>query len=169
MHTKVRELDRLIQEAGAIISSLTNYASVAVTPTMTQISIPASLRIIPVDKMNFVIVVVTDSGTVKNKMVRTMTDVTRDEAELLTYVLNQTLTGLPLSHITAERFDIVRRAAGLSALLAPVAEYIAELIEELSDQEVFLEGASKMLRFPNTGYAQGAGRCSIYGGRPQAP
>ena len=63
-------------------------------------------------------------------------------------MLNQTLTGLPLSHITAERFDIVRRAAGLTALLAPVAEYVAELIEELSDQEVFLEGTNKLLRFP---------------------
>ena len=147
MQTKVRELDRLIQEAGRLISSLTNYASVAVTPAMTQISI-RQFEIIAVDKMNFVIVVVTDSGTVKNKMVRTMADVSKDEAELLTYVLNQTLTGLPLSHITAERFDIVRRAAGLSALLAPVAEYLAELIEELSDQKVFLEGTNKLLRFP---------------------
>ena len=121
MHTKVRELDRLIEEAGRIISSLTNYASVAVTPTMTQISI-RRFEIIAVDQMNFVIVVVTDSGTVKNKMVRTMTAVSKDEAELLTYVLNQTLTGLPLTSITAERFDIVRRAAGLTALLAPVAE-----------------------------------------------
>ena len=147
MQTKVRELDRLIEEAGRLISSLTNYASVAVTPAMTQISI-RQFEIIAVDKMNFVIVVVTDSGTVKNKMVRTMADVSKDEAELLTYVLNQTLTGLPLSHITAERFDIVRRAAGLSALLAPVAEYLAELIEELSDQKVFLEGTNKLLRFP---------------------
>ena len=138
---------RLIEEAGKLISSLTNYASVAVTPAMTQISI-RQFEIIAVDKMNFVIVVVTDSGTVKNKMVRTMADVSKDEAELLTYVLNQTLTGLPLSHITAERFDIVRRAAGLSALLAPVAEYLAELIEELSDQKVFLEGTNKLLRFP---------------------
>ncbi len=63
-------------------------------------------------------------------------------------MLNQTLTGLPLSSITAERFDIVRRAAGLTALLAPVAEYIAELITELSDQKVYLDGASKLLRFP---------------------
>ena len=147
MQTKVRELDRLIQEAGRLISSLTNYASVAVTPAMTQISI-RQFEIIAVDKMNFVIVVVTDSGTVKNKMVRTIANVSKDEAELLTYVLNQTLTGLPLSHITAERFDIVRRAAGLTALLAPVAEYIAELIEELSDQKVFLEGTNKLLRFP---------------------
>ena len=147
MQTKVRELDRLIEEAGKLISSLTNYASVAVTPAMTQISI-RQFEIIAVDKMNFVIVVVTDSGTVKNKMVRTMADVSKDEAELLTYVLNQTLTGLPLSHITAERFDIVRRSAGLSALLAPVAEYLAELIEELSDQKVFLEGTNKLLRFP---------------------
>lgn len=147
LRTKVRELDRLIQEAGRLISSLTNYASVAITPALTQISI-RQFEIIAVDKMNFVIVVVTDSGTVKNKMVRTMADVSKDEAELLTYVLNQTLTGLPLSHITVERFDIVRRAAGLSALLAPVAEYVAELIEELSDQKVFLEGTNKLLRFP---------------------
>ena len=147
LRTKVRELDRLIQEAGRLISSLTNYASVAITPALTQISI-RQFEIIAVDKMNFVIVVVTDSGTLKNKMVRTMADVSKDEAELLTYVLNQTLTGLPLSHITAERFDIVRRAAGLSALLAPVAEYVAELIEELSDQKVFLEGTNKLLRFP---------------------
>nr|WP_297179029.1 heat-inducible transcriptional repressor HrcA [uncultured Agathobaculum sp.] len=147
LRTKVRELDRLIQEAGRLISSLTNYASVAITPALTQISI-RQFEIIAVDKMNFVIVVVTDSGTVKNKMVRTMADVTKDEAELLTYVLNQTLTGLPLSHITTERFDIVRRAAGLTALLAPVAEYVAELIEELGDPKVFLEGANKLLRFP---------------------
>ena len=84
---------------------------------MTQIAI-RQFEIIAVDKMNFVIVVVTDSGTVKNKMVRTVAEVSKDEAELLTYVLNQTLTGLPLSSITAERFDIVRRAAGLTALLA---------------------------------------------------
>ena len=129
--TKVRELDHLIQEAGKLLTSLTNYASVAITPAMTQIAI-RQFEIIAVDKMNFVIVVVTDSGTVKNKMVRTVAEVSKDDAELL----------------TAERFDIVRRAAGLTALLAPVAEYIAELIIELSDQKVYLDGASKLLRFP---------------------
>ena len=144
---KVRELDHLVQEAGKLLTSLTNYASVAITPALAQISI-RQFEIIAVDKMNFVIVVVTDSGTVKNKMVRTVSEVTKDEAELLTYVLNQTLTGLPLSNITAERVDIVRRAAGLTALLAPVAEYIAELIAELSDQKVYLDGTSKLLRFP---------------------
>lgn len=147
MKGKVQELDHLIQEAGRLISTLTDYASVAITPTMTQTSI-RQFEIIPVDRLNFVIVVVTQSGTVKNKMVRTMTEVSKDEAELLTYVLNQTLTGLPLSNISAERFDIVRRAAGLTALLAPVAEYLAELIEELGSQRVYLEGASKLLRFP---------------------
>lgn len=144
---KVRELDHLIQEAGKLLTSLTNYASVAITPTLTQVSI-RRFEIIAVDKINFVIVVVTDSGTVKNKMVRTVSEVSKDEAELLTYVLNQTLTGLPLSSITAERFDIVRRAAGLTALLAPVAEYIAELITELGDQKVYLDGTSKLLRIP---------------------
>ena len=84
---KVRELDHLVQEAGRLLTSLTNYASVAITPALAQISI-RQFEIIAVDKMNFVIVVVTDSGTVKNKMVRTVSEVTKDEAELLTYVLN---------------------------------------------------------------------------------
>ena len=110
--TKVRELDHLIQEAGKLLTSLTNYASFAITPAMTQIAI-RQFEIIAVDKMNFVIVVVTDSGTVKNKMVRTVAEVSKDEAELLTYVLNQTLTGLPLSSITAERFDIVAPRRGI--------------------------------------------------------
>ena len=79
---KVRELDHLIQEAGKLLTSLTNYASVAITPTLTQVSI-RRFEIIAVDKMNFVIVVVTDSGTVKNKMVRTVSEVSKDEAELL--------------------------------------------------------------------------------------
>ncbi|MEE0034303.1 MAG: heat-inducible transcriptional repressor HrcA, partial [Agathobaculum butyriciproducens] len=74
--TKVRELDHLIQEAGKLLTSLTNYASVAITPAMTQIAI-RQFEIIAVDKMNFVIVVVTDSGTVKNKMVRTVAEVSK--------------------------------------------------------------------------------------------
>lgn len=144
---KAKELDRLIQEAGRLVSSLTNYASVAVTPDMNRCVIK-QFEIITVDTSTFVIVVVTDTGQVKNKLVHTVAPVTKDESELLTYILNQTLTGLPLSQITAERFDVVRRAAGLSALLAPVAEYIAELIEELGSQKVFLDGANKLLRFP---------------------
>ena len=50
--TKVRELDHLIQEAGKLLTSLTNYASVAITPAMTQIAI-RQFEIIAVDKMNF--------------------------------------------------------------------------------------------------------------------
>lgn len=147
MRTKVRELDRLIQQAAKLVSSLTNYASMAITPSLTQVSI-RKFEIIPIDTVDFVVVVVTDSGAIRHKMVRTLTAVTKDEAELLTYILNQTLTRLPVEHITTERLDIVRRAAGMTALLAPVAEYLAELVEELGSQRVFLEGTNKLLRFP---------------------
>ena len=147
MSLKAKELDRLIQEAGRLISALTDYAAVAVTPHMSRVSI-RQFELISVDESTYVIVVVTDAGVVKNKLVHTAAPVRKDEAELLGYVLNQTLTAIPLAQITAERFDVVRRAAGLSALLGPVAEFLAELIEDLGNQKVFLEGASKLLRFP---------------------
>lgn len=147
MELKIKELDKLIAEAGKLIANLTDYTTLAVTPVMQHTSI-RRFEIISVDSLSFVLVVVTNTGTVKNKMVHTACEVSKDEVELLTYVLNETLTGIGLEQITAERFDIVRRAAGLTALLAPVAEYIAELIEEFGSQKLFLQGASKLLSYP---------------------
>ena len=144
---KVKELDRMISEAGKLISNLTDYTTLAVTPFIQRVTI-RKFQIISVGPLDFVIVVVTDSGVVKNKMLRTSTPVTADEAELLTYVLNQTLTNIPIDAITPERFDIVRRAAGVTALLSLVAQFLDEFIEEMSEQKVFLQGASKLLAYP---------------------
>lgn len=144
---KVKELDRMISEAGKLISNLTDYTTLAMTPVIQHVTI-RKFQIISVSPVDFVIVVVTDGGVVKNKMLRTSTPVTADEAELLTYVLNQTLTNIPIDSITPERFDIVRRAAGATALLSLVAQFLDECIEEMSRQTVFLQGASKLLAYP---------------------
>lgn len=147
MKLKVKELDRMVSEAGKLISNLTDYTTLAVTPYLQRMTI-RKFQIIAVSTLDFVIVVVTDSGVVKNKMLRTEAPVTADEAELLTYVLNQTLTGIPIDAITPERFDIVRRAAGVTALLVPLAQFLDEFIEEMSEQKVFLQGATKLLAYP---------------------
>ena len=140
MKLKVKELDRMVSEAGKLISNLTDYTTLAVTPYMQRVTI-RKFQIIAVSPLDFVIVVVTDSGVVKNKMLRTATPVTAEEAELLTYVLNQTLTNIPIDAITPQRFDIVRRAAGVTALLELVSQ-------EFSSQKIFLQGASKLLAYP---------------------
>lgn len=147
MQLKERELDRLIQEAGKLISTLTGCAAVATTPHMTNTAL-RQFELICVDDNTYVIVIVTETGSVKNKLVHLAAPVTKEDADLLCYVLNQTLTGVAIEKITAERFDIVRRAAGMSSLLTPVAAYIGELIAEIGQQQVYLEGANKLLRFP---------------------
>ncbi len=147
LNLKVKELDKLISEASQLISNLTHYAAVAVTPTFDKMSI-RTFEIVRVDDITFVIVVVASNGVVKNKLVKTSSPVSQNEVELLTYVLNQTLTGISLDMINEQRFDIVKRAAGITALLSPIAEYLAELIREFTDSKYFLEGASKLLNFP---------------------
>lgn len=147
MQLKIKEFDKLLAEAGKIISNLVDYTTVALTPTM-QLIIIKKFEIIMIDKKTFVIVVVLGTSVVKNKLVKTVSDVSKEESEVLTYVLNQTLTNIPIHSITPERFDIVKRAAGITALLAPIAEYLSELIEELCNRKLFLQGASKLLSYP---------------------
>ena len=75
MTLKEKELDRLIQEAGRLISSLTDYAAVAVTPHLSRVTI-RQFELIPVNDTTYVIVILTDANVVKNKLVHTAAPVT---------------------------------------------------------------------------------------------
>lgn len=79
MSLKAKELDRLIQEVGRLISSLTNYAAVAVTPHLSRVSI-RQFELVPVDENTYVVVIVTDATVVKSKLVHTAAPVTKEQA-----------------------------------------------------------------------------------------
>lgn len=142
---KVRELDTLIREASKLISQLTDYTALAISPNLEKTSI-VKFEIISVDSKTFVVVVVTNLGVVKNKIIKAGISISSEDIELLTYVLNQTLTHLPMNNITKERFDIVRSATGENDLILPIAEFLSELILEKS--KVYVDGTSNILNFP---------------------
>ena len=87
LHSKMQELDRVIDQAGKMVSQLTNYPAFALTGG-TERAVISRFDLILVDSNSFIAVIMTDSRQVRNKLFRLPNDLTEDQLQMLTTLLN---------------------------------------------------------------------------------
>jgi heat-inducible transcriptional repressor len=148
MRMKMQELDRLIAEAGQFLSALTQYTAYTLTPLAPAVCF-VRFDLFPAGPDVFVIVAVTDTQAVKNKIVHP--SVPPDETALgrLTWALNRHLVGPALRDINEALLLLVRRDAGPAGIYVDcVAAFLDELREEFDRREVYLTGQSHILGHP---------------------
>ena len=81
LHLKMQELDKVIDQAGRMVSQLTNYPAFALAGERRRTTI-RRYDLIMVDTNSFIVVVMTDSNVVKNKLIRLPTDLSQPQQEL---------------------------------------------------------------------------------------
>ena len=146
LHLRMRELDKLIAEAGRIVSSLTHYTAYSVMP---QMEARKYLRfdLFCADQRSFVVVVVCEGGAVRNQMIHAGIPPVEEELRLLAAALNATLIGLSLSDITPGHEQEILRRAGKGGVFYP--HVIAFLREDaVSGAKVYVSGESRLLEHP---------------------
>ena len=87
LHLKMRELDKVIDQAGRMVSQLTNYPAFALAGNARKVTI-RRFDLILVDGNSFIVVVMTDSSVVRNKLIRLPVDLSEPQLQLLTTLLN---------------------------------------------------------------------------------
>ena len=146
LHIRIRQLDRLIAEAGRIVSSLTRYTAYAVLP-QTEGSKYLRFDLFCADQASFVIVVVQDGGDVRSHMARPSDPPHEDELRDLAAALNAVLAGLSLSGITPAHEQEVLHRAGRGGVYYPYV--IAFLREDAREgAKVHVSGESLLLEHP---------------------
>ena len=95
LHLKMRELDKVIDQAGRMVSQLTNYPAFALAGNPKRPTIKR-FDLILVDSASFIAVVMTDGNLVKNKLFRLPTDLSEPQLQLLTTLLNTAFVGKTL-------------------------------------------------------------------------
>ena len=131
LHLKMAELDRVIDQAGRIVSQLTQYPAFALSSGMERVTI-RRFDLLMVERSAFIIVVMTDTNVVRNRLVRLPSDLSEPQLQLLNTLLNTTFTGLTLEQITPELMRVAQHAAGESyGLISLVVSFAIEVLEEL--------------------------------------
>lgn len=146
--TALGEVDKLIKETSRLLSSLTNYTAMVMSPQAKK-SMVKQIQLINIDNNNVVIVVVTNFGIVRNTMVTLSQPITSEKLVMINNLLNDKLSGLTIEEINLGVIsDVQRNVAGYSEILNEIIPILYESLNYIDRSDVYLEGSSNIFNYP---------------------
>ena len=149
MELKLQEFDKVMSQVGKMVSNLTNLPAYAVT---SRAGIQPSVKhfeIVNADAGSFILMVLTNTEVVKNKLIKLPLNVHEQDLRLLSAVLNASLTDLAVEQITPEILSKIGKSAGAAADLVPIiVDYTVRVLQEQQHNDVYLTGQMKLLGQP---------------------
>ena len=140
--------DEMISRAGQMVSSLVGYPTYAVADRRSAASVQR-FELIGVDAGSFIAVVMLSDSQVKSQLMRLDLPVDGEHLSQLSHLLNTHFTGIGEADMNARLMSLSDQVDGnWFLLLNRVVEYAGELLARSERQEVFTNGASQLLKFP---------------------
>ena len=141
-------LDKMLEQAGKMISLLTNYTSLI----MTAGSACGAVRrfdAVSVDEHTFILVMTMDGETVQSKTVHTDHTASPAVLQKLCAVLNESIASVTPEQINLPRMMAMEEAMGADApLITPVIKCVYDVIGTAGTGELRFEGLNRMLQYP---------------------
>ncbi len=148
LRLKMQELDKVIDQAGRIVSQLTRYPTFALAAGSGRVTI-RRFDLLMVERNAFIAVLMTDNDVVRNRLMRLPSDLNESQLSLLNTLLNATFTGLTLEEITPELMRVASHAAGEAyGLISLVVSFGMEVLREQSAQSIHTAGITSLLSHP---------------------
>lgn len=146
--SKEAELDRIIEQAGRLFSRITNYTAITVKPRPIQVVI-TNFNTVYVDSHSFVLVMVSNTGVAKTKLIKTSSEISPSLTERLSSLLNIHLAGINIAELSySSIIDIQRSMYGYEAIVEPIIKCIYDTVNEIDRGDVKVEQVNRLLEFP---------------------
>jgi len=145
---KMREIEQIIMNSTRVLSTATNQTSLIMGPQFKK-SAFHQLRILPLDEKRGLVVLITDTGFIKNKVIDFQHQLSQSELQQVVSYLNQKLYGLTIDQVTTSlinelKRDLFRRLE----ILEQAFILLEESLKEEKQIRVFLGGTTNILNQP---------------------
>lgn len=143
---KVNEIEDLTKIATTTLSEITHYTTVAIGPK-TDMQIIEEIKFVLLGSRMLMVVIVTDTGLVKETIIKYDEDITQNQVETLNNLFNTKLKGKLLSKIDKPMEEYIFSEINYSInVIKPIIEQINKIIEE--EEQIYLEGAKRSFDLP---------------------
>jgi len=146
--TKVREIAEVIQVTGRLLSQLTNYTAMVMAPQL-GVSAFKHIQLVLLRPTQAMVVVVMDNGAVQYWIINIPENITQEDLEKISQVINAKFNGLTVKKI---RQNLLREVYTELARYRQVVDMALELINENLSREkedrVYLGGVFNILNQP---------------------
>jgi len=148
LEIRINEMSQLIRQASMIVSKITKYTSIAMSPQLTKSTLKA-VQVVPIQTGRALIIVVTNANIIRNCFIRIPENVTADFLIILSNALNSRLSGLSIDQINSNVVLEMERDTGVTKdILMPILDAIADCINNIDYSDVYLEGTTNILNYP---------------------
>lgn len=145
---RIYELEKIVQKSARILSELTNYTSIILGPKVKDHKLK-KIEIVPLNSVTAIAIIITDTGLVENKVITLPPSFDMNEIEKMVNILNDRLTGVPLSEL---KNKIYKEVAVLLKQHIHNYEYVVTTLTDSltapKPAKLFFGGKTNILRQP---------------------
>lgn len=145
---KMKELDELVRGISKVMAQLTNYTTYAVVSGASEVCIK-KFDLMLTDSRTVVVIMLSSRHDIRNTYLKTAFPISEEELSVLNRMLNQHFTNLTLDKIDMLLVRRAEREMGrLGALVAPIINFAAEVMEQGTESNVYVGGQTRLLSHP---------------------
>lgn len=146
LENKANGLEEITKIATTTLSEITHYTTVSVGPKAST-QLIEEIKFVLLGARMLMGIIVTDTGLVKETIIRFDEDITQEQVDDLNYFFNNKLKGEPIEKIDTPLEEYIFRELKYSLnIIRPIVEQMKKLIDE--EENIYLEGANKSFELP---------------------
>lgn len=143
--------DRIMEKMSHALSELSENVGIVVSPSLAENRL-SHIEFVQLSDKRILVVLVTASNTIHNKIIRVEDNITQEELEQTARYLNSEYSGKSLVAIRAEILELMREEKALYDRLLRNAILLCDMSlegDEASSGDVYVDGASNILSKPD--------------------
>ena len=146
LETRINEIEDLTKIATSTISDITHYTTVAIGPKAHLQNIE-EIKFVLLGTRMLMAVILTDSGIIKETIIKFDEDITNEQVDTLNYIFNNKLRGKPLEEINMPLEEYIFSHMNYSVkVIKPIISQLNKVIND--ENKIYLEGANKAFDLP---------------------
>ena len=146
LETKVNEIEDLTKITANTISEITHYTTVAIGPRAYE-QIIQEIKFVLLGTRMLLAVIITDSGLVKETIIKFDEDITEKQVETINYMFNNKLKNKPIEIINKPLEEyLYEEMSDMVKVIKPIIEQIKKLL--FKESEIHMQGTRKELDLP---------------------
>jgi heat-inducible transcriptional repressor len=143
-----QEIESIIHQTSKILVQMTKYPSVVLSPQF-QTAIFRHIQLVKLSSTTILVLIVTDTGYVENKIINVQTEVSSEELDRISELLNRKLRGVSLKDLQSSLLnDIDSELVLHDQLFNESIKLLIKAIANRTTERVYIDGAIKILEQP---------------------
>ena len=143
-----KEIDQLIQNSAEILSAITSYTALALSPQLKESKLK-HIQLISIDEREILLIIVSDSGMVKNTIFKMDKEIPEDHLNIISNFLNSELKGLNIEEIGKVMDNgVFREMYEFKEIIDKIIPIITKSLENTDNVEVYAGGVTNIFDFP---------------------